>query len=99
MGGFRGVTLLMSVSLLGVACGGPEPVPPAELTWEEFQARAYKEPGTDVYIIEGDMAFEGTEGLRHYFDAYVAQQPGQRQDGLTLNASGAKWAGTQRALR
>ncbi len=74
----RSLALLFGVSLLGTASGcsrvkteekALEPAPKAQgLSLEKFQAGAFQEPGSDVYIFNGDEAAEGLEGLRDVYE-------------------------------
>ena len=63
--------MLAGASLLLGACGtGEEPKETAAqgLSWEAFQAQAVYEPDADVYVVNGDEAYEGIEGLRSFYD-------------------------------
>lgn len=101
MRGFGSMTLLAGVTLLGAACGGSgaadsEARPP--LTWEEFRAQALEDE-EGVYVFGGDLAVEGEQGLRAYYDAYVgAGEEGTLRDGLavySLSGVDVKWSATQ----
>jgi hypothetical protein len=88
------MALLAGVALVG--CGGPEAAEQKIPTFEEFQAEAIKDEG-DVYVVNGDEAVEGVEGLRSYYDNYVANgDVGSTQGGLAVYYSGGdiKWSST-----
>jgi hypothetical protein len=88
------MALLAGVALVG--CGGPEAAEQKIPTFEEFQAEAIKDEG-DVYVVNGDEAVEGVEGLRAYYDNYVANgDVGSAQGGLAVYYSGGdiKWSAT-----
>src|SRR5690606_17608103 len=78
-------------------CGGPEEMPQekAPMTWEEFQATAIADEN-NVYVIDGDTAVEGLDGLRNFYENYVAGDMGRTQDGLAVYYSGGdiKWSST-----
>lgn len=54
-------------------CGGSEATEEQPLTWEEFQAAAYREPDTGVWITNGDELAETDELLRAAYDRYAAE--------------------------
>jgi len=88
------MALLAGVALVG--CGGPEAAEQKIPTFEEFQAQAIKDEG-DVYVVNGDEAVEGVEGLRHYYSNYVANgDVGTTEGGLAVYYSGGdiKWSST-----
>ncbi|MGQ0506076.1 MAG: M57 family metalloprotease [Myxococcaceae bacterium] len=63
------------------------------LTWEQFQKVVFREPGTGVYIADGDTPFFSDKQLREFYDTNVAQ--GQ----LIVNRVGSTddvWNNTQR---
>ena len=67
----RYVGMLVGASMLLGACGTGEETkdaPAQGLTWEEFKAQAVYEPESDVYVVNGDEAYEGVEGLRGFYD-------------------------------
>ncbi|WNG43525.1 matrixin family metalloprotease [Archangium minus] len=91
------MALLAGVALVG--CGGPELAEQQQIpTFEEFQAQAIKDEG-DVYVVNGDEAIEGIEGLKAYYDNYVANgDVGTTEGGLAVYYSGGrdiKWSTTQ----
>lgn len=49
------------------------------LSYEEFKAQAYREPGSGIYIVDGDTPAESEEELRALYDSYV------QQGALTIN--------------
>ncbi|WPB76249.1 M57 family metalloprotease [Archangium violaceum] len=88
------MALLAGVALVG--CGGPEASEIRIPTFEEFQAEAIKDEG-NVFVVNGDEAVEGVEGLRAYYDNFVANgDVGATQDGLAVYYIGGdiKWSAT-----
>ncbi|QRN96409.1 matrixin family metalloprotease [Archangium violaceum] len=88
------MALLAGVALVG--CGGPEAAEQKIPTFEEFQAEAIKDEG-DVYVVNGDEAVEGVEGLRAYYDNFVANgDVGTSEGGLAVYYIGGdiKWSAT-----
>jgi hypothetical protein len=60
------LAVLMSLSLLpSVSCTGGESekehVGTTYKSFEEFEAAVYREPGTNVYIVDGDTPIENRE--------------------------------------
>ncbi len=89
------MALLAGVALVG--CGGPEAAEQKIPTFEEFQASAINDEG-NVFVINGDEAVEGVEGLRAYYDNFVANgDVGATQDGLAVYYVGGdiKYSSTQ----
>ena len=64
-----------------------------QLSWEEFLDLAYKEPGTGVWIADGDTPFENLQQLREFYEQYIAQ------DGALaiyrLSGQDVKWSAAQ----
>jgi len=88
------MALLAGAALVG--CGGPEASEQQIPTFEEFAAQAIQTEG-DVYVVNGDEAVEGVEGLRHYYSNYVANGGvGTTEGGLAVYYSGGdiKWSST-----
>jgi serralysin len=94
---FRSVAMLAGVALLGVGCGGSEEMPQekAPMSWEEFKASAIADEN-NVFVIDGDTAVEGEEGLRSYYENHVAADMGSSQGGLAVYYIGGdiKWSST-----
>jgi len=89
------MALLAGVALVG--CGGPEAAEQAPMSWEEFKASAINDEG-NVFVVNGDEAVEGVEGLRAYYDNFVANgDVGATQDGLAVYYLGydVKYSSTQ----
>ncbi|PTL79832.1 M57 family metalloprotease [Vitiosangium sp. GDMCC 1.1324] len=89
------MALLAGVALVG--CGGPEVAEQKIPTFEEFQAQAIKSED-NVFVVNGDEAVEGIEGLKAYYDNFVANgDVGTTQDGLAVYYIGGdiKWSATQ----
>ena len=87
------MALLAGVALVG--CGGPEASEQKIPTFEEFAAQAT--PSAGVFLVNGDEAVEGVEGLRHYYSNYVANgDVGTNQGELAVYYSGGdiKWSAT-----
>lgn len=104
MRNIRSMALLAGVSLLGTACGSTEPksLSEAELkevTFEDFKQTAYDEPDSDVYVVNGDEAVIGEEGLREYFNRVVRREAlGTSEDALNaycVNGVYIKWTAAQ----
>jgi hypothetical protein len=91
------MALLAGVALVG--CGGPEATEQtASLSWEEFKASAYQEPDTGVFVVDGDLALEGEQGLREYYEHNIANgDVGSTQGGLAVYYLGydVKYSSTQ----
>jgi hypothetical protein len=97
---FAAVPVVMGLSaVLSVGCAvdmDPEAVESVEqagMSYEEFLTRVYKEPDTDVYIVNGDEAIEGERKLRAFYEANF--QPGA----LIVHRVGgadAKWSDAQK---
>ncbi len=60
--------------LASAGCSSASPVDETSastnMTFEEFEAKTYREPITGLYIVEGDVALEGRDALRAYFDEH-----------------------------
>lgn len=85
------VGLCFGVSVVLSACGSVElesggaPSSTPDASFEEFKARAYKEPDSNVHVVPPDLAFEGDAALRAYHDRYVRQDGlGTREDALAV---------------
>jgi hypothetical protein len=94
---FRSVAMLAGVTLLGVGCGGPEEMTQqkAPPTYEEFKAGAIADEN-NVFVVDGDMAVEGEEGLRTFYNSVFGADEGRQQGGLAVYYSGGdiKWNST-----
>lgn len=89
------MALLAGVALVG--CGGPEAAEQAPMSWEEFKASAINDEG-DVFVVNGDEAVQGEQGLREYYDAFVANgDVGSSEGGLAVYYLGydVKYSSTQ----
>ncbi|MCP3063704.1 hypothetical protein LXT21_33515 [Myxococcus sp. K38C18041901] len=90
---------LLCVGVGVSACTGspPEESPRAsrESTWEHFLSQVHQEPGSGVYIANGDEPFSDVTQLRAFYDAHVnTANVGTRQDGLAImvrNGARARW--------
>lgn len=94
---FRSVALLAGVTLLGVGCGGSEEMPQekAPMSWEEFKASAIADEN-NVFVVDGDTALEGEEGLRSFYENHVVSDMGRTEGGLAVYYIGGdiKWGST-----
>jgi serralysin len=94
---FRSVALLAGVALLGVGCGGSEEMTQekAPMSWEEFKASAIVSEN-NVFVVDGDTAVEGEEGLRNFYENHVAADLGRTEGGLAVYYLGGdvKWSST-----
>ncbi|MFY0526341.1 M57 family metalloprotease [Archangium gephyra] len=90
------MALLAGVALVG--CGGPEAAEQAPLSWEEFKASAIPDEG-NVFVVNQDEAVEGEQGLRDYYDNFVANgDMGSSEGGLAvyyLSGRDVKYSSTQ----
>jgi len=92
------VGALAGLALVVVGCGGGErPAGPtaarAGMTWEEFLRVVYQEPGTGVYVADGDTPFADIKQLREFYDLHV------RDGGLIVDTNGGvdvKWSDAQK---
>lgn len=71
-----------------------ESVEQAGMSYEEFLTRVYKEPDTDIYIVNGDEAIEGERRLRAFYEANF--QPGALIVQKKANGADAKWSDTDK---
>ncbi|HTN89504.1 MAG TPA: hypothetical protein VL242_37765 [Sorangium sp.] len=68
---------VMSLASVGCAVGAParddvsEDTGDTEETFEEFVARAYQEPETGIYIVDGDIPVDGLDGLERFYERHV----------------------------
>jgi hypothetical protein len=89
-------TLLLGASILSsagcVADSTAENVGDTFTSFEEFEAQVYREPGTGIYIVDGDTAIKTREQLMAFYERHV-------QDGsLIVSLSGGvddKWNGAR----
>jgi len=98
---FRSLALLAGVSLLGTACG-PESAPAdtKQMSWEEFRASVYQEPGEDgVFIVDRDIPLATEADLREFYENYVlGSGPDSHAGELAVYYSGGKdvkWSASQ----
>ncbi len=74
--------------------GGETVSSEAGLSFEDFVAQyAFKEPGRDVYVADGDIAFKGLKQLREFYELHV------RHGQLIVNRVGSaddKWDATRK---
>ncbi len=87
--------LLVGVVLGMAGCGSeaPEPAAAGGMSWEEFLSKVYEEPGTGVFIADGDTPFDDVKKLREFWEENV------RDGALIVHQSGGvdvKWSDTQK---
>ena len=90
--------LLVSVAALSSGCvgapeGTDEDVDSTESSFEMFEAKAFKEPGSGVYIVNGDTPVTDTKHLREFYEQYV------QKGALIVDRSGGaddKWNDVQK---
>lgn len=81
-----------AASLIGCAIDQPTESSTQGMSFEEFKAKAGREPGTGAYIVDWDMAIHGDDALFDYWSRY-------QQGALTIYAIGGadiKWDNTQK---
>src|SRR5690349_12075989 len=70
------------------------------MSWEAFQAQAYLEPDTGIYVINGDEIAGDVDDLRAAYDRYLtsiadasdaADGLGRSEEGLIINLVGGQW--------
>ncbi|WP_309888982.1 M57 family metalloprotease [Archangium sp.] len=90
------MALLAGVALVG--CGGPEVAEEkAPMSWDEFRASAIQDEG-NVFVVNGDEAVEGEQGLREYYEHNIANgDVGSAEGGLAVYYIGGdiKYSSTQ----
>ncbi|MGN6105646.1 MAG: M57 family metalloprotease [Kofleriaceae bacterium] len=77
------------------------------LTYDEFKARAYQEPDTGMYVMDGDQLVETEEAMHALYDSYLqsAADAADRANGLatvqqglivnTVRGADDKWSASQ----
>jgi serine protease len=92
------LVVLAGVAALSSGCAG-QPVDPSEdvdsteSSFEAFEAHAFKEPGSGVYIVNGDTPVTDTKHLREFYEQYV------QTGALIVDRSGGaddKWSDVQK---
>ena len=95
------------VAVLGLVGCTPEVTEPEALTYDEYKARAYQEPDTGVFIMNGDEIIETEEAMQASYnnflqsiaDAKLAEEGlGQVEQGLCINRVNGqddKWSASQ----
>jgi serralysin len=78
----NGILFAAVVSSL-VGCAS-EATDPEVLTYDEYKARAYQEPESAVYVINGDEVIETEEAMQQSYDAFLQSisDARLREDGL-----------------
>ncbi len=94
LGLVHGILAILATAALATGCvaesGEPGDVEnvSTDMTWEEFQANAFQEPETGVYIVDGDTPVHGREALEQFYVEHI------QQGGLAVMTSGGsdvKW--------
>ena len=93
-----GVCFSLFLAMAAIGCDsdrspGEGPTGTNKMSFEDFEARTYREPISGVYIVSGDTPIPNREKLREFFDTYM------QQGALTLHTEGgvdAKWDDTQK---
>lgn len=81
---FAGAVLLSACGSIERESGGASSST-SGASFDEFKARTYKEPDSNVHVVPPDLAFEGDAALREYHERYVRQDGlGTREDGLAV---------------
>ena len=77
---------------LGVGCSSSTTTDdlPETLTYDEFKAQAYQEPGTGNFIINGDELVETEEAMQSLYDSYLqsVSDAADRAEGLSTIQQG-----------
>ncbi|MEJ7598304.1 MAG: M57 family metalloprotease [Kofleriaceae bacterium] len=77
---------------LGVGCSSNTTTTdlPETLTYDEFKAQAFQEPGTGNFIINGDELVESEEAMQSLYDSYLqsVSDAADRADGLATIQQG-----------
>lgn len=62
-------------------------VEPGAMSFEDFRASTYREPDTQIYIVDGDEPILDDAALRRYYDRHIAPNDdlGTTEQGLTVN--------------
>lgn len=100
------VSLALGLGLFVVSCGVEQrglQANPAPLTFADFKARTYVEPGSGLYVVDGDTPVRGDEALMKFYHDHVLQRSEGKiasvQQPLIVHQSGgtdATWASPQR---
>ncbi len=64
------------------------------MSFEEFERGTFKEPGTGIYIVDGDTPIENDKKLREFWEAL--ESPGALTLAKTSNGHDAVWSDTQK---
>ena len=81
-----------AAGLIGCALDQPNESSTEGMSFEEFKARAGREPGTGAYVLDWDMVIHGDDALFDYWSRY-------QQGALTIYTVGGvniKWDATQK---
>jgi hypothetical protein len=90
---------LAALTALGAGCYGEpaqrpiEPIGETAMSFEEFEARTYREPGSGVYIVDGDTPITTLDDLKAFHEEHV------QKGALVVNRTGAgddRWSDAQK---
>ena len=70
-GGYQVRTLAPALALVAVVGCTPEVTEPEVLTYDEYKARAYQEPDTGMFVINGDELVETEEAMMASYDNFL----------------------------
>ncbi len=73
--------------------GAAEQIGSTYESFESFEARTLREPGTGIYIVDGDKPILSREGLREFYEQHV------RKGALVIHQQGSvddRWSDTQK---
>lgn len=65
------ISTLAALSITTLVACTPEQTGPEALTYDEFKSRAYQEPDTGIYIINGDEVIETEEQMLEHYDNFL----------------------------
>ncbi len=98
------ISLAAALSVTALLGCTPDVSEPEVLTYDEFKARAYQEPDTGMYIINGDELIETEEAMQAQYDNFLQsisdaklreEGLGRLEQGLIINTVGGaddKWS-------
>jgi len=94
----RLMAALVALAMIGACAEEDE-----DLSWEEFQALAWQDPETGVYVANGDEVYEDIDALRALYEEWRGEQIGSERVGSTRQAlavnrvggSDDKWTATE----
>jgi Dual-action HEIGH metallo-peptidase len=92
----RGLSTCLLLVVASCGLTGGDDAGSSALTWEEFRAGVYQEPGTGMFIVDGDIPLKSEAQLRAFFDGNVqawaaaarGEKLSQTQSQLAINRVG-----------